>query len=90
MASRVQKSPASKRFRGHCRAVRLPNPERRRAHTDIRQRGAVIRSVWLLVLTWLISNRMVQLASPRMALSLVPVISGRDGGAMGAAPLRSW
>jgi hypothetical protein len=27
MTSRIQKSPASKRFRGHCRAVRLPNPE---------------------------------------------------------------
>jgi hypothetical protein len=56
---------------------------RRRVHTDVQQRGAAIRSISLLVLTQLISKPMVQSASPRMAVSLVPVISGRAGGAAG-------
>jgi hypothetical protein len=45
--------------------------------------GASNRSVRLLVLTRLISNPMAQSDSPRMAMSLVSVISGRAGGAAG-------
>ncbi len=54
-----------------------------RVHTDIQQRGAAIRLASLFVLTRLISKPMVQSASPHMAVSLVPVISGRAGGAVG-------
>jgi len=52
-------------------------------HTDIWQHGAAICSVKLLVLARLMSNPMVQSASRRMAVSLIPVISGRAGGAAG-------
>jgi len=45
--------------------------------------GSAIRSVRLLVLTRLISNPMAQSDSPRMVVSLVPVVSGRAGGAAG-------